>query len=96
MQRTLSEHLLIWERIEMLKKGLQDPERTISEKQEMKIDLGIAERALANFQKAFALEKRLSDSVRRFKGGNQFSRAKYVIAGFAQEGTNLWKNRFPG
>jgi hypothetical protein len=34
------------------------------------IRLGIAERSLVHFQKAFALEQKLSDSVRSFKGNS--------------------------
>jgi hypothetical protein len=72
MQRTLSEHISYLEqKIEAIRKGLQEPGRSLAEKSEMKIDLGIAERSLVHFQKAFALEKKLSDSVRGFKTEKQ-------------------------
>jgi hypothetical protein len=69
MQRTLSEHIAFLEqKIQTLKQQLHDPLTAAIERAEIKIDLGIAERSLVYFQKAFALEKKLSDSVRRFKG----------------------------
>lgn len=69
MQRTLSEHIsYLAQRIEVLKNEFENPKRSPLEKTEIKIDLGIAERSLVHFQKAFELEKKLSDSVRHFKG----------------------------
>lgn len=60
MQRTLREHIDYLERkIETLKRRSTELDRTEAEKREMD-DLGIAERALVHFQKAFELEQRLS------------------------------------
>jgi hypothetical protein len=71
MQRTLREHInYLEEKIKTLQKELTNPDRSLVEKAELKVDLGIAERSLAHFQKAFALEQKLSDTVRKF-GGNQ-------------------------
>ncbi|HLY42469.1 MAG TPA: hypothetical protein VKR52_14740 [Terracidiphilus sp.] len=67
MQRTLAEHIAYLEqRIAALKNELENPSRTPMEKVELKIDLGIAERSLAHFQKAFALERKLSETIRKF------------------------------
>jgi hypothetical protein len=61
MQRTLGEHIEYLERkIETLKRRSTELDRTEAEKREMEIDLGIAERALVHFKKAFELEQRLS------------------------------------
>lgn len=69
MQRTLSEHIAFLEqKIQTLTQQLHDPLTSAIERAELKIDLGIAERSLVHFQKAYALEKKLSDSVRSFKG----------------------------
>ena len=71
MQRTLREHIsLLEEKISLLKKELESPGKTSIEKTEIEIDLGIAERALLHFQKAFVLEHKLSETVRKF-GGNE-------------------------
>lgn len=60
MQRPLQEHLLYLEtRIEELKKKLRDNSLAKAEKETAQIDLGIAERALIHFQKAFELEQKL-------------------------------------
>ena len=64
MQRTLSEHIAYLEqKIEALKKQLEEPERIASEQNEIEIDLGIAERALAHFRKAFDFEQRLKQKL---------------------------------
>ncbi|HUA91623.1 MAG TPA: hypothetical protein VL991_03595 [Terracidiphilus sp.] len=68
MERTLREHIdYLEKKIEMLKKELQGPEQTPSQQNEIEIDLGIAERALAHFQRAFDFEQRLSHTLRSFK-----------------------------
>jgi hypothetical protein len=70
MQRTLSEHIKYLEgKIEALNEEMKSPGRTAAEKAEIKIDLGIAERSLVHFQKAFELERRLRESVRSFNQG---------------------------
>jgi hypothetical protein len=64
MQRTLSEHIAYLEqKIDMLKKQLEEPEKTASQQNEIEIDLGIAERALAHFQRAFDFEQRLKQRL---------------------------------
>ena len=64
MQRTLSEHIAYLEqKIETLKQQLDDPRKTASEQNEVEIDLGIAERALAHFQRAFDFEQRLKQRL---------------------------------
>ncbi len=69
MQRTLAEHIAyLEERITALKHELENPARTSMEKAELRIDLGIAERSLVHFQKAFALERKLSETIRKFDG----------------------------
>jgi hypothetical protein len=68
MQRTLSEHITYLEqRIDALRKQLEEPGKSPAEQHEIKIDLGIAERSLVYFQKAYALEQRLSRTVNSFK-----------------------------
>jgi hypothetical protein len=68
MQRTLSEHLTYLERrIEALKKQLEEPGKSPAEQNEIKIDLGIAERSLVHFRKAYALEQKLTRTVSSFK-----------------------------
>jgi hypothetical protein len=65
MQRTLSEHITYLEKkIAALKAELEKPGQTQLQKTEIKVDLGIAERALVNFRRAFALEQKVSDSAR--------------------------------
>lgn len=64
MQRTLSEHIsYLEEKIESLRKQLAATGQTASEQNGIEIDLGIAERALAHFQKAFDLEQRLKQKI---------------------------------
>ena len=61
MQRTLREHITHLERkIESLKKESRQPGKSLTEQKEINIDLGIAERSLVHFRKAFELEERLS------------------------------------
>ena len=68
MQRTLSEHISYLEqKIEALKKQLTET-GTPSEQNEIEIDLGIAERALVHFQRAFDFEQRLKHKV---SGGSE-------------------------
>ena len=72
MQRTLREHLTYLEqRIEALHKEMLEPGKSRSAKNEISIDLGIAERSLLHFQKAFELEEKLSNSVRNFKANRE-------------------------
>jgi len=72
MQRTLREHIsFLEEKIAALKKELENTAIPPIEKTEIEIDLGIAERALAHFQKAFVLELRLSETVRKLGAENQ-------------------------
>ena len=60
MQRTLSEHITSLEqKIAMFKRQLEEPGKTPAQQNEIEIDLGIAERALAHFQRAFDFEQRL-------------------------------------
>jgi len=64
MQRTLSEHIAYLEqKIATLKKQLEEPGRAASEQNETEIDLGIAERALAHFRRAFDFEQRLKKNL---------------------------------
>ena len=63
MQRPLREHIAyLEEKIENIKRRSAEFDRTEAEKSEMQIDLGIAERALVHFQKAFELEQRLTSN----------------------------------
>ncbi|HEY1804246.1 MAG TPA: hypothetical protein VGG45_07165 [Terracidiphilus sp.] len=60
MQRTLSDHISrIEDRLESLNKELEDPSRSAVEREQIGIDIGIAERSLAHFKKAYALEQKL-------------------------------------
>ena len=61
MQQTLQEHIShLEEKIAALKAALTDPNRSEAEKMYLRLDLDLAERALAHFRKAFDLEQRLS------------------------------------
>jgi hypothetical protein len=60
MQRTLREHIPQLERkIESLKKEIHESGKSLRQQREISIDLGIAERSLVHFRKAFELEQRL-------------------------------------
>jgi len=64
MQRPLREHISYLEqKIEALKLECADDRVTDPEKVNRRIDLGIAERALVHFRKAFELESRLSNQA---------------------------------
>ena len=61
MQRPLRDHVAYLEqKIVLLNKELEEPTKTLLQKNEIKVDLGIAERSLVHFRKAFELEQRLS------------------------------------
>jgi hypothetical protein len=61
VQRPLQDHIAYLEqKIVILNKELVDTTKTLLQRNEIKIDLGIAERSLVHFRKAFELEKRLS------------------------------------
>lgn len=60
MHRSLREHITqLEQRIESLEAALADPDRTTTEKVDLRLDLEIAERALTYFRKAFELEQRI-------------------------------------
>ncbi len=60
MQRTLSEHISrLEERLALLNEELENPSRSAVERREIRIDIGIAERSLAHFKKAYELEQKL-------------------------------------
>lgn len=62
MQRTLSEHIIeLEQKIEVFKRRLDEDGRTGGERLQSKIDLGIAERSLVYYRKAFELEQRIRD-----------------------------------
>lgn len=68
MQRTLREHIdYLEQKIEALKKELEQPGKSLSAVNEIGIDIGIAERSLVHFRKAFELELKLSRAVERSK-----------------------------
>jgi hypothetical protein len=61
LQRTLREHIAYLEqKIEIFKKELEEPEKSLMERSELRTDLGIAERSLVFFRKAFDLEQKIS------------------------------------
>ena len=60
MQRTLSDHITsLEEKIEAIKDELGQQGSSFSRENDLRIDLGIAERALVYFRKAFELERKL-------------------------------------
>lgn len=61
MHRSLLEHIANLEKkIEVLRERLAEPHRIESEQNDLQIDLGIAQRALVHFRKAYELEQKLS------------------------------------
>jgi hypothetical protein len=68
MQRTLREHIdYLEQKIEALKREIDEPGKSAHDVEQVSIDLGIAERSLAHFQKAYELELKLSGAVARDK-----------------------------
>jgi len=68
MQRTLREHISYLEaKIEALKKGLGNAGVSLSDQNEMKIDLDFAERSLEHFRKAYELERKVADRASRWR-----------------------------
>jgi hypothetical protein len=69
MQRPLANHIMSLEqKIGALNLRLNEGGLTPLETNEVRIDLGIAERALVHFRKAFELEQRLEKRVEELKG----------------------------
>jgi len=61
MQQTLQQHLSNLEKkIAGIEAALNEPGRNKDEKMDLRLDLDLAERALAHFRRAFDLESRLS------------------------------------
>ena len=61
MLRPLSEHIAhLEQKIEAFKSALAAPALNDAERVDLRLDLDLAERALAHFRKAFELEQRLS------------------------------------
>ena len=66
MQRTLREHIdYLEQKIETLKRELDQPDKSSNDLNEIGIDIGIAERSLVHFRKAYDLELKLSRAVAR-------------------------------
>jgi hypothetical protein len=66
MQQTLAEHITYLEhRIEALKEELRDPRKATADQNQIAVDLGIAERSLVHFRKAFYLEMKLKERISR-------------------------------
>lgn len=61
MQRPLQEHIAsLEEKIAHLKTQANHADRTAAERYQAALDLGIAERALIHFRKAYELEQRIA------------------------------------
>ena len=70
MQRSLAEHIAFLEqKTQSLKTGIQEPGIAPAEKDWMTMEIGIAEQALTNFQRALALEKKLAGPAPDFESG---------------------------
>jgi hypothetical protein len=68
MQRTLREHIdYLEQKIEALKREMDEPGKSPHDIDEVSIDIGIAERSLTHFRKAYELELKLSRAVARDK-----------------------------
>lgn len=68
MQRTLSEHInYLEQKIEALEKGLTQSDKSSHDLEEIGIDLGIAQRSLIHFRKAYELELKLQRAAARDK-----------------------------
>ncbi len=66
MQRTLREHIdYLEQKIETLKSQLNQTGTSLHDLNETGIDIGIAERSLVHFRKAYELEMKLSRAVER-------------------------------
>jgi uncharacterized coiled-coil DUF342 family protein len=66
MQRTLREHIdYLEQKIETLQKELARPDKSLSALNEIAIDIGIAERSLVHFRKAFELEQKLARAANK-------------------------------
>jgi hypothetical protein len=66
MQRTLREHIdYLEQKIETLQSELEQAGKSPHNLNEIEIDIGIAERSLMHFRKAYELELRVSRAVGR-------------------------------
>jgi len=60
MHRTLSEHISrLEERLAELNRELESPLRSPFERDQIRVDIGIAERSLTHFRKAHELERKI-------------------------------------
>jgi hypothetical protein len=68
MQRTLREHIDdLEQKVEALKRELDQPGKSDHDLDQISIDIGIATRSLIHFRKAYELEMKLSRAVTRDK-----------------------------
>jgi hypothetical protein len=66
MHRTLREHIdYLEQKIEALRKELEQPGKSLRDLNEIGVDIGIAERSLVYFRKANELEMKLARAVER-------------------------------
>jgi len=66
MQRTLSEHIAYLEqKIESLQIEMDEPGKSSHGMEQISVDIGIAERSLIHFRKAYELELKLSQAAAR-------------------------------